>query len=79
MSTRIDVEDIIDRLTMLSEKLSTAITVLRDVDGAGQGAVMRKPPATATGTRVIHTPESKRKLSRAMKRRWAVKRAAANQ
>ncbi|MDE3195472.1 MAG: hypothetical protein KGN84_03955 [Acidobacteriota bacterium] len=76
-------KDVIASLEKQKAAIEKALEALRDVEGLGaprpgrpkgSGAKRARGPSSNRG-RI--SPEGRRKLAEAMKRRWAVKRAAA--
>lgn len=73
-----DVQNIISQLEQQRDAIERAISALRDINPAQAAAVQavdRAQPAER-GSRGHITPEGRRKLAEAMKRRWAAKRTA---
>jgi len=76
-----DVTNIIDQLEQQKASINRAIEALREITDAAVPPMPRasvsSPSSDGKSQRSHITAEGKRKLAAAMKRRWAVKRAAA--
>lgn len=77
-------KDVIASLEKQKSAIERALAALRDVEGAGSGSPGPGRPkgsgvkrAGRTSRRGRISNEGRRRLAEAMKRRWAVKRAAA--
>jgi hypothetical protein len=84
------IESVIQQLEKQNVAIDRALEALREVGGTSEGPPRRgpgRPPASAASTTDQPTPETKKRggvsaagrkrLAEGMKRRWAVKRAAA--
>lgn len=74
-------EDIISRLEQQRSAIESALTALRDLGGSSAANVAPAASAPAARSRARRkgrmTPEGRKRLADAMKKRWAVKRTAA--
>jgi hypothetical protein len=71
--------DIIARLEEQKGAIERALSALRELEGSGVQSREEKPPAPRkirTKRKRRITPEGRKRLAEAMKRRWAVKRTA---
>jgi hypothetical protein len=71
--------DIIARLEEQKSAIGRALSALRQIEGPGVQSREEKSPAPRkVRTKLKHriTPEGRKRLAEAMKRRWAVKRTA---
>ena len=71
--------DIIARLEVQKSAIERALSALREIEGSGVQSREEKPPAprkVRTKRKRRITPEGRKRLAEAMKRRWAVKRTA---
>ena len=71
--------DVIARLEEQKTGIERALSALRQIEGSGVQSREEKPPAprkAQTKRKRRITPEGRKRLAEAMKRRWAVKRAA---
>jgi hypothetical protein len=80
-----DVQEIVAELKTERERLNQAIATLEDLDSEQETANSRTPKTTTVGnmrpagksTRGRMTPEGRKRLSEAMKKRWAARRKSA--
>jgi hypothetical protein len=83
------IQEVISKLEAQRSAIERALAALHDVDGTGESPSRRRPgrpkaavaaepsqPAQEARKRGRVTPEGRKRLAEAMKRRWAVKRAA---
>jgi len=75
------IKEVITRLERQQTAIERALSALRDIDGAVPGTSAAAAPAPA-GPRNSKrkggmTPDGRRRLSEALRKRWAAKRAAA--
>ena len=71
--------DIIDRLEEQKSAIERALSALRQIEVSGVQSREEKSPAprkVRTKRKRRITPEGRKRLAEAMKRRWAVKRTA---
>ena len=71
--------DIIARLERQKTAIERALAALREVEGAAEpvsAPATTQPASTPAKRKGGMTPEGRKRLAEAMKRRWAVKRAA---
>jgi hypothetical protein len=72
-------DDIIARLEEQKSAIERALSALREIEGSGVQSRAEKPSAprkVRTKRKRGITPEGRKRLAEAMKRRWAVKRTA---
>jgi hypothetical protein len=71
------IREIIDSLERQRRAIENALSVLRGIQESGQsaGTASSSRGRTAVKRKGGMTPEGRRRLAEAMKRRWAVKRA----
>ncbi|HWD99400.1 MAG TPA: hypothetical protein VG345_10195 [Bryobacteraceae bacterium] len=72
------IKEIINSLERQRRAIENALAALRGIQEGGQsaGTASSSPGRTAVKRKGGMTPEGRRRLAEAMKRRWAVKRAA---
>jgi hypothetical protein len=69
-------DEIIQKLEQQRTAIDRALDALREVEGPASGNAASSSPAAAKATRKGGmTPEGRRRLSEALKARWAAKRA----
>lgn len=68
--------EVIEKLEQQRAAIERALLALREVGGTGTGSAAPAARAGATKRKGGMTPEGRRRLSEALKKRWAAKRAA---
>jgi hypothetical protein len=73
-------KDIITQLEQQKTAIERALAALREVDGLSPDSATPAPPPAKAATKAKRkggmTPEGRARLSEALRRRWAAKRAA---
>ena len=69
--------DIIARLERQKTAIEHALEALREVEGMVSAPATTQPASAPAKRKGGMTPEGRKRLAEAMKRRWAVKRTAA--